>query len=84
MIDKRSLGLLKEMLESFGPAGFELETAAIVKKAVKPYADEVTTDKLGSVIFTHKGTVEQPRVLLAGHIDEVGFVISGIDEKLAS
>jgi putative aminopeptidase FrvX len=81
MIDKRSLGFLKEMLESFGPAGFELETAAIVKKAVKPYADEVTTDKLGSVIFTHKGTAEQPRVLLAGHIDEVGFVISGIDEK---
>jgi putative aminopeptidase FrvX len=81
VIDKSSLGLLKEMLESFGPAGFELETAAIVKKAVKQYADEVTTDKLGSVIFTHKGTAEQPRVLLAGHIDEVGFVISGIDER---
>jgi putative aminopeptidase FrvX len=81
VIDKRSLGLLKEMLESFGPAGFEVETAAIVKKAVRVYADEVMTDKLGSVIFTHKGTAEQPRVLLAGHIDEVGFVISGIDEK---
>jgi endoglucanase len=81
MIDKKSLGLLKEMLESFGPAGFELETAAIVKKSVKAYADEVTTDKLGSVIFTHKGTAEQPRVLLVGHIDEVGFVVSGIDEK---
>jgi len=81
MVDKKSLGLLKEMLESFGPAGFELETAAIVKKAVKAYADEVTTDKLGSVIFTHKGTAEQPRVLLAGHIDEIGFVVTGIDEK---
>ena len=81
MVDKKSLSLLKEMLESFGPAGFEVETAAIVKKAVKAYADEVTTDKLGSVIFTHKGTAEQPRVLLAGHIDEVGFVISGIDDK---
>ena len=80
MIDKKSLSLLKEMLESFGPAGFEVETASIVKKAVKAYADEVMTDKLGSVIFTHKGTSEQPRVLLAGHIDEVGFVISGIDD----
>jgi endoglucanase len=81
MIDKKTLNLLKEMLESFGPAGFERETATIIKKAVKVYADEVTTDKLGSVIFTHKGIAEQPRVLLAGHIDEVGFVISSIDER---
>jgi endoglucanase len=80
-IDKKTLNLLKEMLESFGPAGFERETATIIKKAVKVYADEVTTDKLGSVIFTHKGIAEQPRVLLAGHIDEVGFVISSIDER---
>ncbi len=80
-MDKKSLALLIEMLESFGPAGFEVETATIVKKAVKSYADEVKTDKLGNVIFTHKGTSEQPRVLLAGHIDEVGFVISGIDER---
>jgi endoglucanase len=81
MVDKKSLSLLKEMLESFGPAGFEVETAAIVKKAVKVYADEVMTDKLGSVIFTHKGTSELPRVLLAGHIDEVGFVVSGIEDR---
>jgi putative aminopeptidase FrvX len=81
MIDKKSLGVLKEMVESFGPAGFERETAAIVKKAVKPYSDEVITDKLGSVIFTHRGTAERPRVLLAGHIDEVGFVVSGIEER---
>jgi len=81
MIDKKSLDVFKQMLDSFGPAGFELETAAIVKKAIKPYADEVTTDKLGSVIFTQKGSAERPRVLLAGHIDEVGFVISGIDDR---
>jgi putative aminopeptidase FrvX len=81
VVDRKRLSLLKEMLESFGPAGFEVETAAIVKKAVQAYADEVMTDKLGSVIFTHKGTSERPRVLLAGHIDEVGFVISGIDDR---
>jgi putative aminopeptidase FrvX len=81
MIDKKAIALLKEMLDSFGPAGFERETAVIVKKVVKAYADEVTTDKLGSVIFSHKGTAERPKVLLAGHIDEVGFVISGIDER---
>ncbi len=81
MMDKKTAALLKEILESFGPAGFERETATIIKKTVKAYADDVTTDKLGSVIFSHKGTAERPRVLIAGHIDEVGFVVSGIDEK---
>jgi endoglucanase len=79
MKDKKTIALLKEIPESFGPAGFERETAKIIKKAVKSYADEVTADKLGSVIFSHKGTAERPRVLLAGHIDEVGFVVSSID-----
>ena len=37
---RRALSILKQMLDSFGPAGFELETAAIVKNAVKPYANE--------------------------------------------
>jgi len=81
MMDKKALALLKEMVESFGPAGFERETAAIIKKAAQGYADEVMMDKLGSVVFTHKGAANRPRVLLAGHIDEIGFVVSGIDDK---
>ncbi len=80
-LDGRELSLLKEMSESFGPSGFEIETASIVKKAGERFADEVLKDKLGSVIFRLKGKAERPRVLLAGHIDEVGFVITGIDEK---
>ncbi|MEM2960915.1 MAG: M42 family metallopeptidase [Candidatus Bathyarchaeia archaeon] len=75
------LQTLKALSESFGPAGFELETAKIVKEAVHPYSDEITTDKLGSVIFRKNGKADRPRVLLAGHIDEVGFVVSGIDKE---
>ncbi|TET63643.1 peptidase M28, partial [Candidatus Bathyarchaeota archaeon] len=51
MIDKKARNLLGTILESFGPAGFERETATIIKRHVKKYADKVTTDKLGSVIF---------------------------------
>lgn len=81
LVDKKAIGLLKELCESFGPTGFEREVARIVKEHVKSYADEITTDKLGSVVFKHRGDAGRPRVLLAGHIDEVGFVVSGIDEK---
>ena len=81
MIDEKAIKLLKNLCESFGPSGFEREPARIVKNNIQPYADEVTKDKLGSVIFKRRGEADRPRVLIAGHIDEVGFVVSGIDEK---
>jgi len=80
VFDKKAIEFLKNMTESFGPSGFERETSGIIKKYMQPYSDEVITDKLGSIVFVAKGKAEKPHVLLAGHVDEVGFVISGIDE----
>ena len=80
MFDKKAIEFLKNMTESFGPSGFERETSGIIKKYMQPYSDEVITDKLGSIVFVAKGKAEKPHVLLAGHVDEVGFVVSGIDE----
>jgi len=81
MFDEKALSVLKRMTESFGPSGFERETARIVRDYMKEYADEILSDKLGSLVYVLKGDRERPHVLLAGHIDEVGFVVSGIDEK---
>ncbi|RLI25505.1 peptidase M28 [Candidatus Bathyarchaeota archaeon] len=80
MLDDWSLKVLKDLSESFGPAGFEREVAQKVKRYMEEYTDEILTDKLGSVIFVKKGASDRPRVLLPGHIDEVGFVVSGIDD----
>jgi len=80
MLDEKSICFMKRLMESFGPSGFEREPAHIIKEYMKECSDEILLDKLGSVIFVAKGTSERPHVLLAGHIDEVGFVISGIDE----
>ncbi|MFX1520390.1 MAG: M42 family metallopeptidase [Promethearchaeota archaeon] len=79
-MEKDELEILKELTESFGPPGFERETASIVKKYVEEFADEILTDKLGSVMFKINGSAEKPVVLIPGHIDEIGFVISGIDQ----
>ena len=81
MFDEKAMKFLKELLESFGPSGFEGEPARIVRDYLRPYSDEMISDKLGSVIFVVKGKAERPRVLMAGHLDEVGFVVTGIDEK---
>jgi putative aminopeptidase FrvX len=79
-MEEESLALLRELSESFGPSGFERETAGIVKREAQKYADEISFDKLGSVIAKKKGAAESPKILLAGHMDEVGFVVTGIDE----
>lgn len=81
MFDKKSLDLMKEMMEAFGPSGFEREVNGIAKAYMEPYSDEVVVDKLGTVTFVAKGGSERPRVLLAGHTDEVGFIISTITKE---
>ncbi|KYH42794.1 MAG: Peptidase M42 [Candidatus Bathyarchaeota archaeon B63] len=81
MFDEKALSVLRRMTESFGPSGFETETSRIIKEYMEDYSDGILTDKLGSIIFVARGGSERPHVLLAGHIDEVGFVVSGIEEK---
>jgi len=71
---------MKHMMESFGPSGFERETVQIIKQYMTGYSDKILKDKLGSLIFVAEGESERPHILLAGHVDEIGFVISGIDE----
>ena len=80
-MEEEQLKLLKELSESFGPSGFERETAAIVKREAQRYADELTFDKLGSIVAKKRGTSDAPKILLAGHMDEIGFVVTGIDEQ---
>ncbi len=78
-MEKRALKLMAKMMDAFGPSGFEREINRIVKKEVEPFVDEIITDKLGSVAFKLNG--DGPKVLLAGHTDEVGFIISSITKE---
>lgn len=81
MFDEKALNLIKKLMEAFGPSGFEKEASRVCKEYMVPYADQTMVDKVGSVVFVARGSSERPRVLLAGHVDEIGFIVSGIDEK---
>ncbi|MHA2172830.1 MAG: M42 family metallopeptidase, partial [Candidatus Kariarchaeaceae archaeon] len=63
----------------FGPSGFEREVGKLIKSYVSQFADEVTNDKTGSLIF-RKGD-SGPKIMLAGHMDEIGFLITGISKE---
>ncbi|HEX9908596.1 MAG TPA: M42 family metallopeptidase [Thermoplasmata archaeon] len=80
VIDEGAMKFLQELTNCFGPSGFEREPAMIVKNYVSKYSDEVATDRLGSLLFKKKGYQESPVVLIPGHIDEVGFMISSINK----
>ena len=71
---------LKALLLAPGPSGYEQPVQAVVREYVKPFADTLHTDLHGNVIIG-KNVAAPRRVLLAGHCDQIGLVITYIDEK---
>ena len=70
---------LEQLSNAFGPSGHEDEVQQLVKSYGEKFADKIEYDRLGSVIF-EKGT-QGPKIMLAGHSDEIGFVISAIENN---
>lgn len=77
---ERAVETLKLLSEAFGPSGFEREVIHLVKEQMEGQVDGFMRDKLGSLVFFRRGSSDGPRVLLAGHVDEVGFIVSSIDK----
>lgn len=71
---------LKTLINSISPSGFEKEAAEIWKNRAKSLTDKVRTDRHGNSIAT-LNEEGKPRVMLAGHIDEVGFMVKYIDAQ---
>jgi len=71
--------LLKRLCEAAGIPGYEAEVRTIVEDELKGRVDSVTVDALGNVIAHKSG--KGPVVVLAGHMDEIGFFVSHIEEK---
>ena len=76
-----TLSMLKDLTDAKGIPGNEREVREVMKKYITPLADEVTTDGLGSLIAKKVGKEGGPKIMVAGHLDEVGFMITQIDDK---
>jgi putative aminopeptidase FrvX len=76
-----TLQMLKALTDAKGIPGNEREVREVMKEYIAPYADEITTDGLGSLIATKTGKEGGPKIMVAGHLDEVGFMVTQIDEK---
>jgi putative aminopeptidase FrvX len=76
-----TLTMLKDLTDAKGIPGNEREPREVMKKYITPYADEVFTDGLGSLIAKKIGKADGPKIMVAGHLDEVGFMVTHIDDK---
>jgi putative aminopeptidase FrvX len=72
--------LLKELTEASGVPGYETPVRAILRKYLEPFG-EISQDKVGSVICRKQGIYNEPRVMLAGHMDEIGFMVKQITDE---
>ena len=71
---------LKDLLDARSPSGFEDEAREVVRKRVQKVADSFSVDALGSCHAT-LGTKSSPKLMLAGHIDELGLIIKHVSDK---
>ena len=77
-----NLKLLKELSETPGVSGREERVRAVIEREAKGLFDDVTTDNLGSLIAVKRSKTQgAKRVLIACHIDEIGFYVRHVDEK---
>lgn len=76
-----TLTMLKDLTDAKGIPGNEREVREVMKKYIEPYADEITYDGLGSLIAKKTGKDGGPKIMVAGHLDEVGFMVTQIDDK---
>lgn len=77
---KESYEFLKEIQETPSPSGFEQPVQRIVRRRMKPFADEIHGDVHGNLVvaLNPRGT---PRVMLAGHCDQIGLMVNYVDDN---
>lgn len=76
-----TLTMLKELTDANGIPGNERAPRAVMRKYIEPFADEIEHDNLGSLIAKKVGDASGPKIMIAGHLDEVGFMVTQIDDK---
>ena len=79
MLSDSSIAFLKRLLDTPGPSGFEGAPARVWREEARSFAS-VTADVVGNS-FAAVGGTDGPTILLAGHIDEIGIIVTYVDEN---
>jgi putative aminopeptidase FrvX len=77
---KHDFAFLKELVETPSPSGFEQPAQCVIRRQLEGVADGLQTDVMGNLIARLDGR-GGPRVMLAGHCDEIGFMVKYVDDR---
>jgi putative aminopeptidase FrvX len=73
--------LIQKLTETYGPSGHEEAIREVIRAEVQALADEIQVDTLGNLIAAKKGQGGGKKIMLSAHMDEIGVMISYVDEK---
>ena len=79
-MEDATMKLLRELTEAPGISGYEQEVREIIRR----HLEGITTieqDRLGSIVCRKDGEKEKPRIMLAGHMDEIGFIVKLVTDE---
>ena len=71
--------LIQKLNGAHGPSGDEEGIRSVIAELARPYADEITTDTLGSLIVHKAGP--GPKVIFSAHMDSIGFIVTHIEKN---
>ena len=73
--------LIRKLVETYGPSGVEDAIRDVIRAEVEGLVDEIRADPLGSLVARKRGGDGGKRIILAAHMDEIGVMVSYVDEK---
>ena len=81
-MNRETLQLFQTLTELPGAPGYEHPVRQFMRQELAKYADEVVQDRLGSIFGVKRGDETGPTVMVAGHMDEVGFMVTAIADNV--
>lgn len=73
--------VLRELTAIHGPCGFEEDVASYIAQRLKGSVDTIKVDGVGNLICSKKGNQSGPKIVVAAHMDEIGFIVKKIEES---
>jgi endoglucanase len=79
-MDDHSFSFLRNLLDAPAPSGFETAAARVWRAEAETFANDVDVDVAGNS-YASIGTADGPRIMLAGHVDEIGVMVTHVDDE---
>ena len=73
--------VIRKLTETYGPPGNENHVRELIIKEIAGYVDDIKVDVMGNLIAHKKGNGKGKRIMFAAHMDEIGLIVTHIDDK---